>query len=218
MPDFEPPFRLRLLSRLLRTAYHLLYYPLAPTYDLVAWLVSLGEWADWRRSVIPFLIPGSILEIAHGTGTLTLEMAARGHRVAAFDLSPAMTRIANRKRRTAAGKGSAVPDLIRANVFHIPLANNSFPNAVSTFPAEFIFSPTAMQETYRVLRPGGRWIILPTAYGIWLERVVHSAAQTTAAPALDPILRSRMVACGFHVRVEEVRRNRSIVIIWIAEK
>jgi ubiquinone/menaquinone biosynthesis C-methylase UbiE len=137
---------LRIISRLLRIAYHLLYYPLAFSYDLVAWMVSGGEWADWRRSVFPFLTPGPVLEAAHGTGTLALEMAARGHAVTAFDLSPAMGRIARGKqcaalRRSSPGIRCDNPFLIRANIFQLPLADETFACAVSTFPAEFILDP-----------------------------------------------------------------------------
>jgi SAM-dependent methyltransferase len=97
------------LTALLRFAFHLLYHQLAFSYDAVAWIVSAGEWAEWRRSVIPYLPPGRVLEIAHGTGTLSLDMAARGHSVTGIDLSPAMGKIARakilRRRRSAADLG-----------------------------------------------------------------------------------------------------------------
>src|SRR5512137_2598588 len=68
-----------LLTAFFRFAFYLLYHPLAFTYDAVAWIVSAGEWADWRRCVIPHLPPGPLLEIAHGTGTLSLDLTDRGY-------------------------------------------------------------------------------------------------------------------------------------------
>ncbi len=65
-------------SGLMRFAFQLLYYPFSFTYDAVAWIVSAGEWADWRRCVLPYLRPGRVLDLAHGTGTLALDMAERG--------------------------------------------------------------------------------------------------------------------------------------------
>jgi ubiquinone/menaquinone biosynthesis C-methylase UbiE len=214
---------LRTISRLLRIAYHLLYYQLAFSYDLVAWMVSGGEWADWRRSVFPFLTPGPVLEVAHGTGTLALELAARGHAVTAFDLSPAMGRIARGKLRAALhrsipGVRRENPFLLRANIFRLPLAGETFACAASTFPAEFILDPSALREVNRVLRPGGRWIIVPSAYPVWLDRILQRSKQIPSPSAWERAMQSRMAACGFKLRTEYIRRPRSVVVVWVANK
>jgi ubiquinone/menaquinone biosynthesis C-methylase UbiE len=210
------------LSFFLRIAFHLLYHQLAFTYDLVAWIVSAGEWADWRRCVLPYLPSGLVLEIAHGTGTLALDMADAGYAVTAVDLSPAMGKIAAGKKRKwlrpSMRRTSDGPSLVRADVRCLPFRGGSFASATATFPADFLFQAEAVREVHRALAAGGRWIILPTAYPEWLAR--HVLRDTTAAfsspvwrAIVDPLEKS-----GFRVRAEVIRRPKSRVVLIFAEK
>ncbi|MGD0806074.1 MAG: class I SAM-dependent methyltransferase [Anaerolineales bacterium] len=216
-------------STLMRLAFHLLYYPLAFTYDAVAWTVSGGEWADWRKSVFPYLLPGRILELAHGTGTLALEMTDRGFTVAAIDLSPAMGKIALRKKRKwearRAHRGSirlsdppAGPVLVRADVRQLPFQKEFFSSAVSTFPAEFIFNPRTLHEVYRTLRPGGRWIILPAAYPEWIASHLLPESKNPSSRDFVSIFARHLEAVGFSVRTEIIRRPHSRVMLILVEK
>jgi ubiquinone/menaquinone biosynthesis C-methylase UbiE len=210
-----------LLSAALRFAYHLLYYPLAFTYDAVAWIVSAGEWAEWRRCVIPFLPPGPVLEIAHGTGTLSLDLTAAGFSVTAIDLSPAMSRIAAGKKRSrnrSAARPAESPQLVRADVRRLPFRAGLFSSAVATFPAEFFFESQTMREVARTLHPGGRWIILPTAYPEWFAARLLSDEKTISANPLWRAVRRRLGENGFAMRAEIVRRPRSRVFLILAEK
>src|SRR5687767_6312726 len=46
------PFLLpMLMRRFMRVFFHLLYHPFAFTYDLVAAVVSFGQWKNWGRSI-----------------------------------------------------------------------------------------------------------------------------------------------------------------------
>jgi SAM-dependent methyltransferase len=211
-------------SALMRFAFQLLYYPLSFTYDTVAWIVSAGEWADWRRCVLPYLRPGRVLELAHGTGTLALDMADRGYSVAAVDLSPAMGRIASSKkrnrtvRRTRSGLASADPAFIRADVRELPFPEVFFSSAVSTFPADFIFSPATVAEVHRTLRPGGIWIILPAAYPEWIAGRLLRENTDSASRNLFSLFARHVEAAGFSVRTEIIRRPHSRVMLILAEK
>ena len=211
------------LTALLRFAFHLLYHQLAFSYDAVAWIVSAGEWAEWRRSVIPYLPPGRVLEIAHGTGTLSLNMAARGHPVTGIDLSPAMGKIARakilRRRRSAADLGSAgEPGLVQADVQRLPFPAGVFAAATATFPADFLFQRSTFQAVHRALRPGGKWIILPTAFPEWFAKRWLPDEGTTTSGGIWRALIRNMEECGFRVRLEIVRRPRSRVLLILAEK
>jgi ubiquinone/menaquinone biosynthesis C-methylase UbiE len=216
----------------MRFAFNLLYYPLAFSYDAVAWIVSAGEWADWRRCVIPHLLPGRVLELAHGTGTLALEMADRGFAVAAVDLSPAMGKIASRKKRTredgrdkraahtipSAPKPAMSPALVRADVRQLPFPGGLFSGAVSTFPADFIFQPRTLREVHRILRPGGRWIILPAAYPEWIASRLLRVNNPDSSRDVFAGFARHLEATGFCVRTEIVRRPRSRVMLILADK
>ncbi|MBN2085331.1 MAG: class I SAM-dependent methyltransferase [Anaerolineales bacterium] len=219
----NPPAAVRVLSALLRFAFRLLYYQLAFTYDLVAWIVSAGEWADWRRCVIPFLPPGRVLEIAHGTGTLLLDMAEGGYPVTGIDLSGAMGKIARgkirRRRKSAANSGSALfPGLVQADVNRLPFQAGAFAAATSTFPADFLFQQSAFQSVHRALRPGGVWIILPAAYPEWFAGRWLPDEKLISSGAVWRTLIRKMEAYGFRVRMEIVRRPRSRVLLIMAEK
>jgi ubiquinone/menaquinone biosynthesis C-methylase UbiE len=208
---------------LLRTAYHLLYYPFAFLYDLAAWIVSAGEWADWRRCILPHLPPGRILEAAHGTGTLALEIAAQEHAVVAFDLSPAMNRIAKRKhlaalRKSICGIDPANPAYLRADIFRLPLARESFAGVVCTFPSDFVADPVAIREVSRVLQPGGKWLIVPTAYPRWLSKTLRRQSNSYNISTFEQMIRKHMETAGLRLQVTQVERPHSTVVIWILEK
>lgn len=210
------PFPLNLL----RVAFRLLYNEFAWTYDWVSTFVSMGQWRSWQRAALEWAHGGPVLEIAHGTGNLQLDMRAQGLAAVGIDLSPAMGVIAQRKL-TAGGQTSP---LARANVLALPFANNTFPTLIATFPAEFIVQPPVIAEFYRVLKPGGIFICVPAAqitsplpsdrFAAWLFKV------TGQAPVNEwyaPILK-RYLNAGFHARLETQRLPRSVVMLILAEK
>ncbi len=149
----------RLWWAFLRLFFHLLYNQFAWAYDLVAWMVSLGQWTAWGRTPIPHLRGERVLELAHGPGHLLVTLQERGLMPVGLDLSPYMARLARRRLRRA---GLAVP-LVRARAQALPFRDACFDSAVATFPTEFILDPTTLQETARVLQPEGRLVVVAWA-------------------------------------------------------
>ena len=150
--------------QLLKIGFHLLYYQMAWSYDLVAWLVSLGQWAAWRRLALQFTQPGPVLELAHGTGGLFLDMMERGYQPVGIDLSPYMSRLAGGRLR----RRKLPSYLSRARAQQLPFPSGSFANVIATFPTPYIFEPETLAEIHRVLKgadeakgtPAGRLIIV----------------------------------------------------------
>ncbi len=145
--------------RLVRFGFRLLYNEMAWTYDLVSWGVSLGHWREWQRASLAYLNPssaGTILELAHGTADLQIDLAGAGRRSIGLDLSPNMGRIAQRKLKQ---KG-LTSRLVRASAGALPFAQMTFPAVVATFPTEFIFHADTISEIYRVLDAGGRLVVV----------------------------------------------------------
>lgn len=80
------------------------YGGLAAVYDYLVAGVDFGQWIDYVESIMSHFgfRPGSVLDLACGTGNTLVPFALRGYRSAGVDISPEMIRIARDK---AAGKG-----------------------------------------------------------------------------------------------------------------
>ncbi len=144
---------------LIRFGFRLLYNELAWTYDLVSRSVSLGRWRSWQRAAIPHLqvaSEGLVLELAHGTGDLLIDLAHEGLQAVGLDLSRHMGRIARRKLQ----RQGLEARLVRGNAFRLPFPRNYFDAVVSTFPTEFAIRPSTLNEVHRVLKPAGRFVIV----------------------------------------------------------
>jgi len=210
-----------LLRLILRFCFRLLYNEMALTYDWVSGFVSMGQWRSWQRAALPYLRGRQVLEVAHGTGNLLLDMAALGFEPVGLDLSPAMGRLACQKLRTH-GMAESIP-LVRGRAQALPFAADSFPSVVSTFPTEFIVDPAAIAEFHRVLQSGGVVVFVPVAqitglslpdrWARWLFQVTGQASADWFAPLLK-----RYTDAGFSARAERVRLPRSLVTVIVAEK
>ncbi len=53
--------------------------------------------------------------------------------------------------------------IIQGSAQHLPFSDRSFDTVVSTFPTEYIYDPDTLAEIERILRPGGRVIIIEGA-------------------------------------------------------
>ena len=135
----------------------------APYYDRVNGLLSLGLDRRWRRRTIAALAlqPGdSALDVATGTGALALEMVAQGHgrvSVTGCDLNTHMLAVAQQR---AAAAGANITFLC-CDAANMPFAERSFDAASLAFAIDDMPDRDAcIAEIARVLRPGGRFVLL----------------------------------------------------------
>jgi ubiquinone/menaquinone biosynthesis C-methylase UbiE len=112
------------------------------------------RFTDTARLVAERLAPGgAVLEVAPGPGYLAIELAKRGYRVTALDISQSFVRIA---RENAARSGVQV-DVRHGNASAMPLADASFDYVVCMAAFKNFTDPVgAINEMHRVLRPGGQ--------------------------------------------------------------
>lgn len=108
---------------------------------------------------VPGLASAPLLDLACGTGRHAFELARRGHRVIAADLSPTLLAAAARKTQRYAGRLS----LVRADMRHLPF-RGAFAAVLQLFTAFGYFHDDAANEAVlagvrAVLRPGG-WHML----------------------------------------------------------
>lgn len=137
---------------------------IAPRYDLLNRLLSLGTDARWRRACVDHLgpAPGSrVLDFCTGTADLLIEALRRhpGQRGVGIDLSEAMlARGAVKLERLGLAEQGV---LLAGDAERLPLASNAFDGAMVAFGIRNVGDPAAaLQEIHRVLRPGGRLVVL----------------------------------------------------------
>lgn len=144
-------------GKLLDRFFRWLYHEGAWAYEGVAALVSAGRWNRWGMRALEHVRGARVLEIGPGPGHLLAAMRRQGLHPIGLDLSPMMARRA--RRRT----GGAVP-LVQGRAQALPFRGEAFDTVVATFPAPFIREPATWREAARVLRPGGRFVVL---LGAW---------------------------------------------------
>jgi ubiquinone/menaquinone biosynthesis C-methylase UbiE len=119
-----------------------------------------AERAAWDRIfdlVLPRGDPLDALDAGCGTGFLSFELAARGHKVTGIDFAPALLAEARRK---AAERDAAVR-FEEADAERLPFPSGSFDFAISRHVLWTLPHPeAAIDEWVRVLRPDGRLVVL----------------------------------------------------------
>jgi ubiquinone/menaquinone biosynthesis C-methylase UbiE len=195
-----------------------LYTRFAWSYDLVAWFVSLGQWKRWQVVGLERLPPGSALEIGHGPGHVMIRLLRAGRPATGLDPSIQMSRqAANRLTRA----GLARP-LVRGRAQSLPFASEAFQGVISTFPSSYILDPQTESEVWRVLRPGGSFIVLPGAYvtgrslpdrfAAWLNRRAGQAEE------LPEGWREAFEGQGFQATLDRVQTERAQILCITAVK
>lgn len=174
----------------------------APRYDLMNDLMSLGIHRAWKRRFAAMAAPRAgeaALDLAGGTGDVALLLARDGARVTVADPSAAMMAVGRRR------PGGERLDWREAEAERLPFADASFDLVTIAFGIRNVtHMDAALAEIHRVLRPGGRFFCLefstPRAwlapfYGLWSR---------TAIPALGALVSGRVEA--YRYLVESIGR------------
>jgi demethylmenaquinone methyltransferase/2-methoxy-6-polyprenyl-1,4-benzoquinol methylase len=129
---------------------------LAPGYERMNRVISLGQDRRWRRRTVEALglARGSlVLDLACGTADVCRDLEAFGYRATGIDYSAGMLAAAR-----------ARSPLVRGDAAALPFGDASFDGIVCGFALRnFVDLDRAFAECARVLRPGGRLAALDAA-------------------------------------------------------
>lgn len=136
---------------------------LAPSYDILNHLLSLGIDFMWRSTAVKSLCIKEgdlILDIATGTGDLAFAAMKREKcSVVGIDLSPVMLSLADEKRKNKNPAGRYT--LVRADACAMPFRDHVFEHAMISYGVRNITDwERLFSETRRLLRRGGKIAIL----------------------------------------------------------
>ena len=116
-------------------------------YDLVNSLTTLGFDKSWRRQAAENLSPGNILDLGSGTGASYSDL--KNFNVTALDPDEKMLSL-NKFDKKIVGKSE-----------ELPFKENSFDNVLCCFVWRNVSdTEKALDEVYRVLRQGGKFVLL----------------------------------------------------------
>jgi demethylmenaquinone methyltransferase / 2-methoxy-6-polyprenyl-1,4-benzoquinol methylase len=135
----------------------------APRYDVMNDVLSFGLHRAWKAYTVGVanVQPGDkVLDVAGGTGDLAQAFARRvgaSGRVVLTDINEAMLRV-GRDRLLDAG---LLPDTAACDAEHLPFASGTFDVVSVAFGLRnMTHKDAALTEMCRVLRPGGRLLVL----------------------------------------------------------
>ena len=144
---------------------HGVFSSVARRYDLMNDAMSLGVHRLWKEAMLDWLAPRpgmECLDVAGGTGDIAFRLLARMKgrgRVAVLDLTEAM--LVEGRRRAGAEAGAGRLHWIVGDAMALPFPDASFDAYTIAFGIRNVTRPeAALAEALRVLRPGGRLMVL----------------------------------------------------------
>jgi len=195
---------------------------IAPRYDLLNRVMTVGldgRWREWAAAEADLAAGDAALDCCTGTGDLALALARRvgpRGRVVGLDFAGAML---ERARAKAAARGVRGIEWRQGDALALPFADGEFDAATVGFGVRNLDDLDAgLREMRRVVRPGGRVVVLEITtperlrhlVGPWFDRAVpvlgrvlgrdgdaysYLPASVRRFPA-PPELAARMAAAG----------------------
>ena len=136
----------------------------ASKYDIMNDVMSMGIHRVWKDAMMDWLAPRSgpkLLAVAGGPGDISFRFISRAGRAHAtvLDLTESML-VEGRKRAEADNLADSL-DWTVGDAMSLPFEDNTFDVYTISFGIRNVTRPQeALNEAYRVLKPGGRLMVL----------------------------------------------------------
>lgn len=141
------------------------FHSVANKYDLMNDLMSFGIHRWWKSVTISnsaVRTGDKVLDLAGGTGDLTAsfsKLVGKTGRVVLTDINSSMLKVAKEKLTNKGLVGNI--DYVEADAENLPFEDNSFNCATIAFGLRnFTDKQKALGELFRVLKPGGKVMVL----------------------------------------------------------
>ncbi len=191
--EVDPAERERRIRRVFDTV--------APRYDLMNDLMSMGTHRLWKRAFARMAAPRAgqvIVDLAGGTGDIAARMAGADRLVAVCDPSVAMME-AGRQR----GRGALV--WLAGAAERLPFADHAVDTLTISFGIRNVTDmPAALAEIRRVLKPGGRFLCLEFSKAWAPIRPFYNLFSFTVIPRLGAWVARAPEA--YNYLIESIRR------------
>jgi len=153
----------------------------ARRYDLTNDVLALGQTRLWRRAAVNALRPAPgerIVDLAAGTGTSSVPLAAAGAFVIPCDFSLGMLAVGRERQ-------PGLP-FVAGDALHLPFADRSLDAITISFGLRNTADPlAALVEMRRVVRPGGRLVVCEFSHPAWAPfRAAYSRYLMGALPGV----------------------------------
>jgi demethylmenaquinone methyltransferase/2-methoxy-6-polyprenyl-1,4-benzoquinol methylase len=143
---------------------HGVFSRVASKYDVMNDLMSVGIHRIWKEALMDWLAPRPgqrLLDVAGGTGDVAFRFLGRAPGATALVCDMTEPMLIEGRKRAEAEKLAASLDWVVGDAMALPFESNSFDVYTISFGIRNVTRiPDALAEAYRVLKPGGRLMVL----------------------------------------------------------
>ena len=143
---------------------HGVFSRVASKYDVMNDLMSVGIHRVWKEAMMDWLAPRPgqrLLDVAGGTGDVAFRFLGRAPGATAVVCDMTEPMLIEGRKRAEAEKLAASLDWVVGDAMALPFESNSFDVYTISFGIRNVTRiPDALAEAYRVLKPGGRLMVL----------------------------------------------------------